>query len=533
MKHWSLRRKLWLPLALAWLGLLALTVVNAWQTREVQFNARKSALADITDMSLSLVTHLDKQAAAGKLTQEQARQSALDQIAAQRYGKDGYVTVVRSDSVVVMHPIRSELNGRNMVDFKDAKGNRLYVDIAAAGASSAGRGYMTYWWPRPGSDTPNPKLGYAVRFVPWGWDLVAGDYVDDIEQAFRSALYRSISYLALLGLAISGLTLLVTRDIERSVGGEPGVAARCALQVAEGQLQFSVPVRPNDQQSLMYAISYMSQRLSGILQRIQQATTTIDHAAQEVSQGNVDLSDRTEQQAASLQRTAASVEELTATVRQNADNARQAAQVVLSAASTAEQGGAVVGQVVSTMRSISASSRRINEIIGVIDGIAFQTNILALNAAVEAARAGEQGRGFAVVASEVRGLAQRCAAAAKEIKTLINDSVHEVNAGSELVEQAGQTMSEVVESVRRITGLMEGIASANAEQTAGIEEVNRAVSDMDAMTQQNAALVEQASAATSAMASQVKVLREALSFFQLGATEPDPDQTDVPRLGRH
>ncbi|MBV8620183.1 MAG: cache domain-containing protein [Curvibacter sp.] len=539
MNKLTLRQKLWLPLLLAWLGLLALTLANAWQTRQLQYEARRSALSDITDMALTVLADYEKQAQAGKLSVEEARSAAFARLASQRYGKDGYVTVIGADSVIAMHPIKPDLNGKNMLGFKDAKGNALYVDIAAVGSSAAGRGFVDYWWPRPGSDQPSPKMGYVIRFRPWNLDLVAGDYVDDIEQSFHIALYRSIGLLALLGLLISGLTFWVVRDIERAVGGEPGVAAALALRIAEGDLQTRVAVRPGDRLSLLYAIGFMRDQLSGILTRIQQATGTIAHAAAEIAQGNGDLSSRTEQQASSLQQTASSMEQLTATVRQNADNARQAAEYVSGTARTAVQGGEAVDRVVQTMRSISASSRKINEIIGVIDGIAFQTNILALNAAVEAARAGEQGRGFAVVAAEVRALAGRSAAAAKEIKTLISESVDEVNAGSELVEQAGKTMGEVVESVHRITGLMEGIAEANLQQTAGIEEVNRAVSQMDGMTQQNAAMVEQASAATSAMASQVAVLREALAVFRLEA-ESGTAQTPVParaasarRLSRH
>ncbi|MDA8455416.1 methyl-accepting chemotaxis protein [Acidovorax sp. GBBC 3334] len=521
MKKLTLRQKLWLPLVLALLGLLALTFVNAWQARTLQYEARQSALADITDMALSVLADYEKQAQAGKMGQEEARRAAMERVAAQRYGKDGYVTLINADSVIVMHPIKPELNGKNMLSFKDAKGTPLYVNIAATGSSAQGRGFLEYWWPRPGSDAPSPKLGYAVRFKPWNWDLVAGDYVDDIEQTFRNTLYRAVGLLALLGLAISVFTGFVVRDIERSVGGEPTAAAQAALRMAEGDLQAAIALRPGDDRSLMHAIGFMRDRLGSILQRIQQATGTIDHAAAEISQGNADLSRRTEQQASSLQQTASSMEELTATVRQNADNARQAAQYVSTTAQTAEQGGKAVHQVVESMRSINASSRKISEIIGVIDGIAFQTNILALNAAVEAARAGEQGRGFAVVAGEVRNLAQRSASAAREIKALISESVNEVQNGSDLVEKAGRTMGEVVESVQRISGLMEGIASANAEQTAGIEEVNRAVTQMDEMTQQNAAMVEQASAATAAMASQVSVLRDALSVFRLHGEEAD------------
>ncbi|MCW0206606.1 MAG: methyl-accepting chemotaxis protein [Achromobacter sp.] len=259
-------------------------------------------------------------------------------------------------------------------------------------------------------------------------------------------------------------------------------------------------------------------QLTDIVSRIQDASTAINTAAGEIASGNADLSRRTEQQAANLEETAASMEELTSTVRQNADSARQANQLAIGAASVASQGGNVVGQVVTTMRDIEAASRKIAEIIAVIDGIAFQTNILALNAAVEAARAGEQGRGFAVVASEVRTLAQRSANAAKEIKGLIEASVDQVSTGSSLVNQAGATMGEIVASVQRVTDIMAEIAAASQEQSAGIEQVNQTITQMDETTQQNAALVEEASAAARSMEDQARLLSEAVDVFVIEGT---------------
>ncbi|MCL6711236.1 methyl-accepting chemotaxis protein [Pseudomonas sp. R2.Fl] len=266
-------------------------------------------------------------------------------------------------------------------------------------------------------------------------------------------------------------------------------------------------------------------QLTDIVSRIQDASTAINTAAGEIASGNADLSRRTEQQAANLEETAASMEELTSTVRQNADSARQANQLAIGAASVASQGGNVVGQVVTTMRDIEAASRKIAEIIAVIDGIAFQTNILALNAAVEAARAGEQGRGFAVVASEVRTLAQRSANAAKEIKGLIEASVDQVATGSSLVNQAGATMGEIVASVQRVTDIMAEIAAASQEQSAGIEQVNQTITQMDETTQQNAALVEEASAAARSMEQQAQSLAEAVDVFVIednAAGAPSP-----------
>jgi methyl-accepting chemotaxis protein/methyl-accepting chemotaxis protein-1 (serine sensor receptor) len=256
-------------------------------------------------------------------------------------------------------------------------------------------------------------------------------------------------------------------------------------------------------------------QLANIVRQIKDAAGLITTASKEIADGNSDLSQRTEEQAANLEETAASMEELTSTVRQNADNARQANQLAASASDVAVKGGEVVSQVVETMSSINDSSKKIVDIISVIDGIAFQTNILALNAAVEAARAGEQGRGFAVVATEVRTLAQRSAAAAREIKELIGNSVHKVEDGTQLVDQAGRTMEEVVLSVKRVTDIMGEISAASQEQSQGIEQVNQAISQMDEITQQNAALVEQAAAASESMREQAEQLSRAVAAFKL------------------
>ncbi|MBC7681600.1 MAG: hypothetical protein H7172_04645, partial [Ferruginibacter sp.] len=274
--------------------------------------------------------------------------------------------------------------------------------------------------------------------------------------------------------------------------------------------------KPEDGASLMFAMSGMRDSLALIVNQVRQGTDTIATTSDQIAAGNHDLSRRTEQQASALEETAASMEELTSTVKQNADNARQANQLAVSASNIAVRGGSVVAQVVGTMGAINTSSRKIVDIIGVIDGIAFQTNILALNAAVEAARAGEQGRGFAVVASEVRSLAQRSAAAAKEIKTLIGDSVDKVEEGSKQVAEAGRTMDEIVGSVKRVTDIMAEIEAASKEQALGIEQVNQAITQMDQVTQQNAALVEEASAAARSLQEQASSLAEVVGVFQLG-----------------
>jgi len=316
------------------------------------------------------------------------------------------------------------------------------------------------------------------------------------------------------------LAVLVGIWLVRAICRPLEKAVEVAGSVAAGDLTQEIVVESNDETGrLMRALRDMNISLGKIVSQVRSGTDAIATASAEIAAGNQDLSSRTEQQASSLEETASSMEELTSTVRQNADNARQANQLAQSASEVATKGGEVVEKVVDTMGSINESSKKIVDIISVIDGIAFQTNILALNAAVEAARAGEQGRGFAVVASEVRSLAQRSAAAAKEIKLLIDNSVDKVDAGARLVNEAGSTMKEIVDSIRRVTDIMGEITAASQEQTSGIEQVNQAITQMDQVTQQNAALVEQAAASAEAMQDQARGLLEAVSVFRINGAQ--------------
>ncbi|MRW94310.1 methyl-accepting chemotaxis protein [Duganella sp. FT80W] len=326
--------------------------------------------------------------------------------------------------------------------------------------------------------------------------------------------------LGLVALALgAALAWLISRQLLRQLGGEPTDVTAIAGQIASGDLAVQIQLRAGDEHSLLFAIQGMRDSLAEIVGQVRSGADSIVNAATEIASGNMDLSTRTEQQAGALEETASSMEELTATVKQNTENARQANTLAQSASSIAVEGGAVVANVVQTMEAINESSKKIVDIISVIDGIAFQTNILALNAAVEAARAGEQGRGFAVVASEVRVLAQRSAAAAKEIKGLIDDSVGKVGAGTQLVSQAGTTMDRIVAAVKSVTDIMGEISNASTEQEAGIEQINHAITEMDTVTQQNAALVEEAAAAAEAQQDQAHQLVQLVGVFRLAADQ--------------
>ena len=335
--------------------------------------------------------------------------------------------------------------------------------------------------------------------------------------AKRYSTIRAISITAILaGLVFAGLFgFVLVRSLGRQLGGEPGAAADVARSVAAGDLSVTIDLKQGDTTSMMAQLKGMQTSLSKVVSSVRQNSESVATASAQIAQGNMDLSQRTEEQASALEETAASMEQLSSTVKQNADNARQANQLALSASTVAIKGGEVVAQVVSTMKAINDSSKKISDIIGVIDGIAFQTNILALNAAVEAARAGEQGRGFAVVATEVRNLAGRSAEAAKEIKSLIGASVERVEQGTVLVDQAGVTMTEVVSSIKRVTDIMGEISAASAEQSAGVSQVGTAVAQMDQVTQQNAALVEESAAAAESLKVQALQLVQTVAVFKL------------------
>jgi methyl-accepting chemotaxis protein len=351
----------------------------------------------------------------------------------------------------------------------------------------------------------------------WSYNVKLSDAQNQASAAtYGSARLQLMGAAGLALLVALGLAVLITRSITHALGAEPTQLAEAARRVAAGNLAASADAAAARAGSVMASLGDMRSSLARMVEQVRHASDSIATGSSQIATGNADLSQRTEEQASNLQQTAASMEEMTATVKHNADTARQATQLATSASAAAEKGGRVVGQVVSTMNDISDSSRRIADIIGVIDGIAFQTNILALNAAVEAARAGEQGRGFAVVAGEVRSLAQRSAEAAREIKTLIGSSVDKVEAGSNLVGEAGATMNDIVGQVKRVAELISEMSAATHEQASGLGQVGTAMAQLDQVTQQNAALVEESAAAADSLSRQAKGLTELMGAFDLG-----------------
>ncbi|MGE8160299.1 methyl-accepting chemotaxis protein [Paraburkholderia sp. NPDC080076] len=518
MSRMSLNRKLWLSLALVWLGLLGVGLWSAVETRSTMLAERKAGMVNLVDAAQGIVNGYYALSQSGKLSEADAQREALARLSTMRYGESGYLFVMDSKPVVLMHPTLPQMTGKPVGDFKDPDGKLLYVAIVDA-AKASGRGFAEYRGRLPHSETAVPKISYVVRFAPWDWNITSGVFIKDIDTVYYETLLGHLAVVLVIGAIISLAMVLIIRNVRASLGGEPDQAARLAASIAQGDLTQVVDVRPQDKTSMMAAMHEMQNRLQRTIGEIRRSAESIASATQQIAAGNGDLSQRTEQQAASLQETAASMEELTATVKQNADNARQASGLAHNASEIATRGNDVVSRVIGTMGEINDSSRQIADIIGVIEGIAFQTNILALNAAVEAARAGEQGRGFAVVAGEVRSLAQRSGTAAKEIKQLISASVERVHNGSTLVQQAGTTMGEILQAVQRVTDIMGEIAAASEEQSSGISQVGRAVTQMDEVTQQNAALVEQAAAAAASLQDQAGRLRDTVSAFRVNSAD--------------
>ncbi|CAB3761834.1 methyl-accepting chemotaxis protein [Paraburkholderia solisilvae] len=529
MSRLSLNAKLWAALAVMWVGLLLLAGSALVETHRTMLAERKATIRSVVESATAVVAELAAQADRREITVDDAKKQAIARLKAMRYGKGGYLFIMDAYPHVLMHPTLPDLLNKDVSANKDPDGKLLFVEQVRAAQNADGEGYAEFKGRVPNATgvTYETKLAFVKQFKPWDWYIDSGLYLTDVAAEFRRLLVEYLLFVLAIGAVVSAAMLLISRSVRLSLGGDPSDAARIATQIATGDLSATVVTAPSDRDSMLYSMKQMQEHLTQMIGKIMVSTDSIATATGEIASGTTDLSRRTEEQAASLQETASSMEQLTGAVRQNAENARQATSVAGDASRVAQRGGEVVGRVVETMRGITDSSSKVAEIISVIEGIAFQTNILALNAAVEAARAGEQGRGFAVVAGEVRTLAQRSATAAKEIKQLISESVERVGSGSKQVEEAGSTIDEVVRSVARVTAIMKEISAASDEQSTGIDQVNRAVTQMDQVTQQNAALVEQATAAAQSMAEQAQLLRDSVAAFKVG----DTTHARVPRLG--
>jgi methyl-accepting chemotaxis protein len=517
----SFKQKIGTLVGVAVVGMAVVTAISFVQLKSRIVAGRTAQLVTAVESAQTIVAAYQAQAAAGALPVAEAQKAAKDALRLSRYGTGlvEYVYIWSMDGVSVMHPIQKVWEGQAMLGkVKDGAGHDVVQAlIDATKASKTGNAFVDTDFPRPGKTQPVSKLQYVSAVPGWGWLVGSGIYMDDVNAEVRHALYANLAIAGTLLLAIGGIGLAVAGSVIRQIGGDPSDALHAMNDVARGNL--AVQVSTHVPGSLLAGLATMIGELRKTVGQVRQSTDSIATASGQIAVGNQDLASRTEQTASNLQQTAASMEELTSTVLQTAESSRRASELSATASHAAAQGGEVVDHVVATMDEINASSKRIEDIIGVIDSIAFQTNILALNAAVEAARAGDQGRGFAVVAAEVRSLAGRSAQAAREIKALIADSVERARSGSDLVARAGATMKDIVSSVDRVSTIIKEITDAAGEQSSGISQVNAAVANLDLMTQQNAALVEESAAAAESMKDQAQRLCGVVQVFQLGASQ--------------
>ncbi|MGA7437499.1 MAG: methyl-accepting chemotaxis protein [Luteibacter sp.] len=515
----TLNTRVWMVMSIVVLGLAGQTVMSGIESRSAQMRSLEHTLSQHVAAASAIADAYHERAAKGEMSDAEARVAALRDIEAMRWdGKNGYVFAFDSTLALRLHPLRHDEIGKNIRDDVDGNGFHHYVAMLEADTKD-GHGITRYTQVMPKTKELRDKISYSLLYKPWDLHFISGAYFTDIDAAFRLQLEEDLAKSGLLAVLALFVVWFSMRSIRATIGGEPRDAQVIASRIANGDLR-----RENADsftpQSLLGALERMRGTLASIVTEVQQGAHIVSTTAGEIARGNDDLSHRTQEQASSLEETAASMEEMTATVRQNAENANAADRLSRHARGEAERGGEVVAQAMDAMHDIGDSSRRIADIVGMIDEIAFQTNLLALNAAVEAARAGEQGRGFAVVAGEVRRLAQSSAAASKEIKALIVESGERVEAGAELVQRSAGALRDIVGSVKKVTDIVAEIAAASAEQSSGVDQVNIAIAQIDQVTQENAALVEEAAAAAKSMQDQAHALREQVAFFTVDGGKP-------------
>ncbi|MFA7415030.1 MAG: methyl-accepting chemotaxis protein [Rhizobium sp.] len=598
MRNFNISVRLYALVALALTVLAATLTFSLFHSYDSLANERRAGLASIDHTALSIFEKYYKLEQSGSITKDEAQAKALEAVSAMRYGTDGYLWVNDMQARMIMHPIKPELNGKDLSAFEDPDGKRIFSEFARV-AKEQKEGFVDYYWPKPGFEAPVQKFSHVVGFEPWGWVVGTGVYADDLAAIFQRDLmwYASIfavSFLVILACAyavvrsvvspisrlkaamgdiaeekveteivdagrkdeIGGMAdaLLVLRDSVReriSLRGREAEQQRRidaerrgneevlrdaserqnhAIQqignalerLANGDLTAYVDDIGEDYEKLRHDFNTAVDALSGVISAINQTSDVVSESAGGISEATNNLSRRTEQQAAALEETAAALDEITATVRTAAERANEARDMVSETKRSANRSGEIVRDAVDAMGRIESSSNKISQIITVIDEIAFQTNLLALNAGVEAARAGEAGRGFAVVAQEVRELAQRSANAAKEIKTLISASATEVESGVALVRSTGEALVEIEKLVNQVNEHVNTIATAAREQATGLHEINTSVNHMDQMTQQNAAMVEETSAAGQTLAEESRHLRSLLSQLRLQPSAGGP-----------
>jgi len=470
---------------------------------------KQASLKNVTDIAEALVKNLDERSKKGEFSPEEAQLRAKEALRGLRYAEGEYLFVINLDTIMVMHPIKPEMEGKSGADTKDAHGKALFVEMAKL-AKDKGEGTVDYMWPKPGQTAPAPKLSYIKTFKAWGWIIGTGIYVDDVAKEMNKIRYGIIISL----VACAAIILLFSWVVARKIRQALMEAVDASNKLAQGDLTIAIDVKSADETGqLLGAMQEMVNGIKEVVNQTIEASHQVSQAADQISEANQSFSQKITEQAASVEETTATMEEMSASIKSTAENSREASNLARSSKSLADGGSAVMDDTIRAMDDINKSSRKIANISDVIEEIAFQTNLLALNAAVEAARAGEHGKGFAVVAAEIRSLAQRTTQSAKEINGLIEDSSEKTSRGVELAQELSKKLAEIGISIKKVTDLMDEVAAASQEQSAGINQVNTAMGQVDQATQANASLVEETSAAAEELAAQARSLLDVVSFF--------------------
>ncbi len=467
----------------------------------------------LVETAASIINYYVEMAKKGDMPLYLAQQRAKDVIGSLRYEQKDYFFVLDYEAKTLVHPFSKELVGKDSSSVTDAAGKPIFTDMAKIGQTQ-GQGFVDYLWQKPGEQSASPKISYVKAIPQWRWIVGTGIYVDDVDKQIQNLSLIIIGVVVVIFIATVLASVLVARSMTKPLRK----TVELITDIAQGQGDLTARIRVSAKDEiadLANGFNKFVEKLNEIIVQVLQSADIVQQSTMEISQGNQDLSERVQQQASAIEETASAMEEMTSAVRQEAAHAKEANRMAQQTAQVAQKGGEVVQSTIAAMGAVTESSKKINEIITVVNEIAFQTNLLALNAAVEAARAGEAGRGFAVVAGEVRNLAGRSAKAAKEIQSLITDSVEKVAQGNRLVGESGSLLSEIINNVQSVADISSEIDSSIQEQAIGIEQVSKAISQMDEVVQQNAALVEEAASASEEMATAAASLRHQMAGFKV------------------
>lgn len=513
LRQLSIGKKSILLALLSIIPLLLLSAYGVSQSSATAMQDRQRATQERVEAAHSILRWAHEQTTTGKLSEEEAQRLAIDSIGSMRFGESGYFWIIDRDMTLVMQPVRPSMVGTSGRDIQDPDGVYIFREFVNV-ARGDNAGFVAHLWPKPGQETPVEKLNYAQGFSPWDWIIGSGVYVDDIEAQTSAVLVKTMA----IGAVIVAISAYVFICFVQSLQQGLRTISRHLNEVANGNLTHKIEPKGRDEAAkLMTDLKAMQESLVNIITRLQDSSRSMIGNVDDLVTEVTDLADHTETSSREIESSAAAMEQISTTARRSSENTNMASTVARQNADVAADGGNAMRDIVDTMNEIKESSARINEIIGTIDGIAFQTNLLALNASVEAARAGESGRGFAVVASEVGALAQRSADAARQVKTIVGDSVSQVDAGSRIVENACSTIENIVDTSRKVDQLLDEVNTATGEQSNGVDQLNHTLSTLESMSQMNVELVDRAAANTQSMRDGADCLASQVARFKLPA----------------